>query len=76
MFVWRACLEALHTCYNLSNRKNINDNFYPICRLTPETMGHALWSCEAMKDVWCQHVKVVQKIAILGQLSFLEIWQN
>lgn len=76
MFVWHAYLGALHICYNLCNRKIINDNLYPICRLAPEIVGHALWSCEAAKDVWCQRVRVVQKIAILGQLSFLEIWQN
>lgn len=74
MFVRRACSEILPTFSNQRTRKIINENLCPIYRLLPKTVGHALWDCEATKNVWSQSMRTVQKMAIISK-SILEIWQ-
>ena len=33
----------------------------PICMRFPESVIHALWECEAAKDVWAGSLKILQK---------------
>ncbi|KAF5468835.1 hypothetical protein F2P56_012951 [Juglans regia] len=73
MFVWRACSEALPTMANLKRRKVVEDSLCLICKLEPETSGHALWGCSGAKDVWCQGPKKVQKLSLHSDLIF-NIW--
>ncbi|XP_042964588.1 uncharacterized protein LOC122298800 [Carya illinoinensis] len=51
MFVWKTCSEALPTMTNLMRRHIVTENYCPICKLECETTEHALWSCEAAKDI-------------------------
>ena len=52
VFGWRACNEILPTKLNLSKRRIIDDAMCPICMRFSESAIHALWECEAAKDVW------------------------
>ena len=52
VFGWRACNDILPTKLNLSNQKIIADAMCPICIRFLESAIHALWECEAAKDVW------------------------
>lgn len=69
-FVWRACSEALPTCANLKRRKVIEDPLCLICRIEPETSGHALWGCSAARDVWSNGCIKVQKMSYQNDLFF------
>ncbi|XP_042954641.1 uncharacterized protein LOC122291055 [Carya illinoinensis] len=40
-----------------------------------ETADHALWSCSAARDVWCQASKPIQKLSLEAG-SFKEVWQQ
>ncbi|XP_042969016.1 uncharacterized protein LOC122301687 [Carya illinoinensis] len=73
-FIWRACKEALPT---LANLKSIitEDSKCPICKLEPETSGHALWVCTTAKDVWNQGCIKTQKMSFQNDL-FLNVWSK
>ncbi|XP_042951237.1 uncharacterized protein LOC122284558 [Carya illinoinensis] len=75
MFLWRACSEALPTFLNLSKRKIMEETRCPICGLEEETSGHALWNCEATRDIWSQASKSIQKLFLEGS-QFKEIWMQ
>lgn len=51
MFLWRAFKDILPTLSNLKRRKIIDTCLCPICMIHIESVGHALWDCEAGKDV-------------------------
>lgn len=61
MFVWKACNNIFPTEENLLKRGIIKDAMCPICGHAPETVGHALWTCLAAKDVWTEHGMGIQK---------------
>jgi hypothetical protein len=61
MFIWKACNNILPTKENLFKRGITKDAVCPICRTTTKTVGHALWTCPAAKDVWIEHVKGIRK---------------
>ena len=61
VFGWRACNEILPTKLNLSKRRIIDDAMCPICMRFSESAIHALWECEAAKDVWFGSLKILQK---------------
>ncbi|XP_042974832.1 uncharacterized protein LOC122306468 [Carya illinoinensis] len=75
VFIWRACNEGLPTLANLKRRKIVAESTCPICGRVEETADHALWSCSAARDVWCQASKPIQKLSLeVG--SFKEVWQQ
>ncbi|XP_041016162.1 uncharacterized protein LOC121258684 [Juglans microcarpa x Juglans regia] len=74
-FVWRACSEALPTCASLKMRKVMEDPLCPICRIEPETSGHALWGCSAARDVWSQGCIKVQNMSYQNDL-FFNVWMS
>lgn len=51
-FLWRACIDALSTKTYLFKRKIITNALCTACSKEPETVVHALWSCEAAQVVW------------------------
>lgn len=51
-FVWRACTESLPTLDNLAKRKVVPSNRHTSCNREPETVVHALWGCENVKEAW------------------------
>lgn len=44
----------------------------PMCCCHLETVGRALWDCEAARDVWCKSYKAIQKLGFSSH-SFLNI---
>ena len=61
VFRWRACNEILPTKLNLSKRRVIEDAMCPIYLRFPESVVHALWECDAVRDVWVGSLKILQK---------------
>ncbi|XP_042983236.1 uncharacterized protein LOC122312642 [Carya illinoinensis] len=61
VFMWRACLESLPTKLNLYKRRVVDSPMCPICLSEEESSLHAIWSCLAARDVWCQGFKKLQK---------------
>ena len=61
MFGWRAFNEILPTKLNLSKKRVIEDAMCPICLRFPELVVHALWECDAARDVWVGSLKILQK---------------
>ena len=61
VFGWRACNDILPTKLNLSKQKIIEVEMCPICMRFSESAIHALWECEAAKDVWASSLKILQK---------------
>ncbi|XP_042939357.1 uncharacterized protein LOC122274384 [Carya illinoinensis] len=54
-------------------RHVVTESYCPVCKLECETTEHALWSCEATKDVWSQGRRKIQKLS-LNCASFKETW--
>lgn len=61
LFLWQPCKNILPTKENLFKKKITNDLLCPICYLEVETVGHALWSCSAARDVWLESNVSIQK---------------
>ena len=74
VFGWRACNDILPTKQNLSKQKIIEDEMCPICMRFPESVIHALWECEAAKDVWAGSLKILQK-GVLGLADFTHLME-
>ena len=70
VFGWRACNDILPTKLNLSKQKIIEDAMCPICMRFPKLAIHALWECEAAKDVWAG--SFLQK-GVSGLADFLHV---
>nr|XP_023890897.1 uncharacterized protein LOC112002963 [Quercus suber]POE62583.1 putative ribonuclease h protein [Quercus suber] len=47
-----ACNDSLPTRVNLARRKLLHDVICPNCNLEPESVAHALWSCQLLDPVW------------------------
>ena len=60
-FLWRACTNCLPTKANLVKRKIVTNSICHRCGRCEETTMHALWSCEAIKLVWCNDFSWVNK---------------
>ena len=50
VFMWRAMNNALPTMGNLEQRKVIQTSWCPWCGLETETVLHAIWECEEIKE--------------------------
>ena len=72
VFGWKACNDILPTKLNLSKRKIIEDAMCPICMRFPKLAIHALWECEAAKDVRAGSLKILQK-GVSGLADFLHV---
>nr|POE90828.1 hypothetical protein CFP56_23122 [Quercus suber] len=53
LFLWKACTDCLPTKVNLMKRRIMDDSHCELCGRLPEDTKHALWSCEAVRRVWC-----------------------
>ncbi|XP_042944727.1 uncharacterized protein LOC122278613 [Carya illinoinensis] len=62
-FLWRAATESLATNLNLFKRKMVESPLCPVCLLKPESISHALWSCNAAQDVWSMSSRRIQKLS-------------
>ncbi|KAL0003686.1 hypothetical protein SO802_011247 [Lithocarpus litseifolius] len=71
-FLWRACTNCLPTKANLLKRKVVTDSFCHMCGRCEETTMHALWSCEAIKLVWCNDFSWVNQFEA-AQGDFLDL---
>ena len=72
VFGWRTCHDILPTRLNLTKRRIISDNRFPICCRCLESTIHALWECAAAQDVWASSVKILQK-GCTGQNDLLHL---
>ncbi|XP_042944592.1 uncharacterized protein LOC122278468 [Carya illinoinensis] len=74
MFLWRACQDSLPIYVNLFKRKVVSDPLRPICTREEESTLHALWNCEAAKDICCLCSKKLHKSSSshLTMLVFFE----
>lgn len=50
----------------------MEDVRYPLCKMYPKTMGHALWNYMAAQDVWSIKCVGVQKMSFQSN-DFTEI---
>ena len=58
-FGWRACNDILPTKLSLLKWKIIEDVMCPICMRFLVSAIHALWECEAAKDVLAGSLKIL-----------------
>jgi hypothetical protein len=75
MFMWQACSNILPTRENLFKRKVTTNSLCPICQTEVESVGHALWSCQAATDVWLACLKRIQKTTC-DEDVFLNIFEK
>lgn len=73
IFIWRACKEILPTFQNLKKKRITKFDLCPICLHHTKTIFHAIWDCEASRDISCQSCHKVQKTSFLN-ISFLDLW--
>ena len=70
--LWRACADCLPTKVNIMKRRIVDDSHCELCGRLPNDTKHALWSCEAMRRVWCMDFNwVTEGITAYG--SFLDL---
>ena len=74
-FLWRACTNSLPTKVNLRKRKILEETECPRCAGVPETVQHALWSCNCIKVVWDSDFGWVDRSAAATD-SFSDVLQN
>ncbi|KAG2667500.1 hypothetical protein I3760_15G118100 [Carya illinoinensis] len=53
----------------------VEDDSCPICNREVETMGHAIWSCEAARDVWAENASPLRKWSCSDE-SLSEVWER
>ena len=70
MFVWRACSNILPTRENLHGRKMKIDPQCEICCQKPESIGHLLWECPLVRNVWALCRGKIQKCSNAEQDFF------
>jgi hypothetical protein len=65
LFLWQACNNILPTKENLFKKKITDDPLCLVCcmevEVEVEMVGHALWSCLAVRDVWLECNVSIQK---------------
>ena len=71
-FLWKACSNILPTKLNLVKKGINTDPRCPICGLQKETVEHALWTCEAIRDVWVVCSVRTQK-SIMMEVDFVTL---
>nr|POE82207.1 hypothetical protein CFP56_49825 [Quercus suber] len=71
-FLWRASTNCLPTKANLLKRKIVTNSIHHRCGQCEETTMHALWSCEAIKLVWCNDFSWVNQFEA-AQGDFLDL---
>ena len=73
-FLWKACTYCLPTKVNLMKRRIVDDSHCEPCGRLPEDTKHALWSCEAVRRVWCMDFNwVTEGMTAYG--SFLDLME-
>ncbi|XP_075633467.1 uncharacterized protein LOC142605927 [Castanea sativa] len=71
-FLWRACTDSLPTRINLMKRKILSDLICHLCGRVDEDTLHALWGCEAVKQVWDRDFNWVNQFEV-AQGSFQDL---
>ena len=74
-FLWRACTNSLPTKTNLLRRKIISESLCHQCGKSDEDTKHALWDCEAIKQVWCVDFGWVNRFET-EQGNFLDLFDR
>lgn len=74
-FLWRHCTNSLPTKPNLYKRNITADPLCPICLTEDESVGHILWSCPSVVDVWVLGAKSLQKASITD-LDFAQVYKQ
>ena len=73
--LWRACLNVLPTRLSLCRRCILQDSACQVCRATPESPTHALWSCPYAGSVWALIPGKIQKLPPT-EADFFELFQG
>ena len=60
-FQWKACSDALPTKSNLHRPKITPDDLCSRCAKEPETVMHAMWSCEEVQVAWEKYFGCVER---------------
>ena len=74
-FPWRAYTNSLPTKTNLLRRKIISESLCHQCGKSDEDTKHALWDCEAIKQVWCVDFGWVNRFEA-EQGNFLDLFDR
>lgn len=73
-FAWQACSESLPMLDNLARRKVVLSNCCTSCNREPDTVIHALWSCENIKVAWGTNFDEL-RAATNQALSFVDLFR-
>ncbi|KAG6642613.1 uncharacterized protein LOC122276927 [Carya illinoinensis] len=73
MLIWRVCHESLATKLNLFKKRIVDSLLCPVCQQEPESVMHALWSCNSVQDVWGVSLRKLQK-GVVMENNFKELW--
>ena len=68
-FMWKACSDCLPTKTHLVKRRVLTNPFCHLCNRAEEDTHHALWGCEAIKQVWDRDFYWVNFEAFTGLVS-------
>ena len=60
-FLWKVCNNVLSTKENLYKKGITLDSLCQLRRKAIEIVGHIIWSCESVKDVWSECCRSIQK---------------
>ena len=71
-FLWRACADCLPTKVNLMKRKIVVNSLCQLSGRFPESTKHALWECEAVRQVWSMEFSWVNE-AVTAHGSFMDL---
>ncbi|KAL5800890.1 hypothetical protein ACOSQ3_032522 [Xanthoceras sorbifolium] len=52
IFIWRVCLNAIPSLFNLCSRKIVVDPCCSRCGDAPESSAHALFWCSSVRPIW------------------------
>nr|XP_023915286.1 uncharacterized protein LOC112026812 [Quercus suber] len=76
VFMWQACHNILPTLEKLRQRRIVENELCPICKLVPKTILHALWECKAAQDVWAGCSQRVLQKGLTVQSSMLQLTED
>ena len=74
-FLWKACTNSLPTKENLWKCKILEEAKCSRCAGEPESIEHALWSCNCIKVVWDTNFGWVDRCPVATN-SFSDVLQK
>nr|POE83317.1 hypothetical protein CFP56_39883 [Quercus suber] len=72
-FLWRACRDSLPTKKNLLARNVTKNALCEWCNEEVEDSVHALWGCQALKEVWWEE-EILRNHLSMRFVDFRDLW--